>query len=79
MEPRVVYLATVVGGGIIGAALSGLGALFLLGSLRPNEADDYLVSAAGTAFFVVGALFVLVSVIVLPALRAMKREARPQN
>jgi hypothetical protein len=77
MNPRDIYQGAVLGGAIIGVVLAALGALLLLAALRPDATRPAVTAVAGAVFFAIGALFVLVSVIVLPAVRAIRLDAAP--
>jgi len=75
ITPRDVYLATVLGGGLLGLALVGLGLLVFSASYNSGGGGDELIDLAEAAtFFLSGAAFILVSVILVPALRAMRLE-----
>ncbi len=72
LSPRDVHIGTVAGGGLIGLALAVLGTLdFNAAFGGPNQ---WIWVIEGATWIVVGALFVLVSVIVLPAWRAGRLE-----
>ena len=76
LSPRDVYLGAVGGGTIIGLALSLLGAAMLFASMgTPAPASAVEAAVGGAAFLAVGGAFVLVSLIVLPALRAIRLES----
>jgi hypothetical protein len=75
--PRDVYLAAVVGGAILGIAFGAFGTLLLLSAFSSSVAHPGINAFVGATFFLAGSAFILVSVIVLPALRAMKMETRP--
>jgi hypothetical protein len=74
MTPRDVHLAVVVGGTVIGLILTGLGALMLSAAYNVGGADATFDLFEGATFFGTGAAFILVSLILLPALRAMRLE-----
>jgi hypothetical protein len=74
LTPREVYLGASAGGTSIGLILSALGVVLLnasFGDIAPAWQD----AITGATFFAVGAAFVLVSLIVLPALRAIRLES----
>lgn len=73
ITPRDVYLGAVAGGTLIGLALAAIGVLNLMGSygFTSTQWQDAVV---GATFFAVGSAFVLVSLIVLPAIRAIHLE-----
>jgi hypothetical protein len=73
LSPHEVYLAAVAGGAAIGLILAGLGGIMLSAAFG-NVMQPLPDAVAGAAFFVVGAAFVLVSLIVLPAIRAIQLE-----
>jgi len=62
------YVLIVVGGGLVGSVFMALGAVLMSGAYSDatNEALDLI---EGTTFFVVGAVFILVSLILVPARR----------
>lgn len=67
-------MGAVLGGALIGVVLLALGGLLLNGAyIGGMWAGEDLV--AGVAFFTVGAAFFLVSVILLPGLRAIRMES----
>jgi len=75
ITPRDVYLATVLGGGLLGLALVGLGLLVFSAAYNSGGDGDELIDLAEAAtFFLSGVAFLLVSVIVVPAMRAMRLE-----
>jgi hypothetical protein len=75
LTPRDVYLATVLGGGLLGLALIVLGLIVFSASYNAGGDGDELIDLAEAAtFFLSGVAFVLVSVVVVPAMRAMRLE-----
>ncbi len=65
-------IGTVVGGGLIGLVLAVVGALDFTAALSgPNQG---VWALEGATWIVVGSMFVIVSVIVLPAWRAARLE-----
>lgn len=77
ITPRDVHIATVVGGGLIGAVLMALGAV-LFSAASNGATSSFVVDLfEGTTFFIAGAAFVIVSVIMLPARRALQLETTP--
>ena len=77
MKPSDVLGATVLGGSLIGVAFMALGGLMLsAASNAGNSATTDLF--AGSVLFAAGAAFLLVSLILIPALRAIQRES-PQR
>lgn len=74
MAPRDVHIATVVGGAIIGVSLASFGALSFSASLSSSNTNPGLYALMGAVYSSIGFLFLLVSVVLLPALRAMRQE-----
>jgi len=74
LTPRDVYLGATAGGAAIGLILSALGVIMLNASFV-DFAPAWQDAVAGATFFAVGAAFVLVSLIVLPALRSIQLES----
>jgi hypothetical protein len=73
LSPRDIHVAAVVGGGLIGLILGAIGALdFVAAFGGGSSAATSLLE--GAVLVSVGAAFLLVSVIVLPALRALAME-----
>ena len=73
LTPRDVRIGTMAGGGLIGAVLSGAGTFGLLGSFS-SGGYEWQDALTGALLLGIGAAFVLVSVIVLPALHASRVE-----
>lgn len=74
LTPRDVEIGITAGGTLIGLVLSALGLVFLSASFAAS-ATEWQSAVVVTTLFTVGAAFVLVSLIVLPALRAIRIES----
>jgi len=70
LTPREVYLGAMGGGAATGLILCGWGLLNLLASFG-NTTTQWQFAVEGATFFAVGAAFVLVSLVVLPAVQAI--------
>jgi hypothetical protein len=73
--PREIHMAAVLGGGLIGLALMAFGLLAFSAAFNFSGMTTSTDAFEGATFFGTGAAFFLVSVILLPALRAMQLEA----
>jgi len=70
---RDLYILIVVGGGLVGSVLMAFGAV-LMSAAYSAANNEVLNLVEGTAFFVVGAAFVIVSLILVPARRLLALE-----
>lgn len=70
LSPKDVHAAAVVGGGSIGMGLVVVGLIFFNWAYNSPQYQT-LFAIEGATFFAVGAVFFLVSVIVLPARHAI--------
>jgi hypothetical protein len=70
---RDLYIAIVVGGGLVGSVLMALGAV-LMSAAYSGATNEVLDLVEGTTFFVVGAPFIIVSLILVPARRQLALE-----
>ena len=77
--PRDVHIASVVGGGLIGLVLMVVGALLFSASSTTGGTNVVVDLFEGATLFSVGAAFVIVSAIILPARRALELETTPHR
>jgi hypothetical protein len=76
--PRDIYMAAVVGGACIGLFLMGWGVLFFSAAFSAGGTSTSIYPIEGAALFSAGAAFLLVSIILLPAMRAIQLESASQ-
>jgi len=79
VTPRDVHIASVVGGGVIGLVLMVIGALLFSAASNVGGTNVFIDLFEGATLFSVGAAFVIVSAIILPARRALELETAPHT
>lgn len=73
MSPRDVAMAAALGGSLLGVAFMAFGALFL-SDITNGGSSAAVYAYGGSALFVSGALFLLVSAVLVPVLWALRSE-----